>query len=468
MKRYAIYSALLMALPLAAGAQTGQTSLANEGIAVENVKVERANDMLMLDVDLNMTQLDIPSNMRFVFTPLVGNDGQSRTMPQIVVNGRRADISYQRGGYKDFSGDVTVVRRKNNTNQTVHYHAAVPYEQWMANSDVAIAEDLCGCNKVIDQDKTVLRRLRKPVMPYLHPHAEAIKIRKESGSAYIDFPVNKITLYPEYRNNPVELQKIVGTINRVKEDKYTTITHVDIHGYASPESPYSHNAYLAENRAKTLKNHVRDLVALHDTIFSTSSTPEDWAGLRKKVADSDIDNREAILALIDDQSLAPDDKEQKIKQAYPKQYRYMLDNWYPALRHSDYVVTYAIRPLSMEEAKDLLKTKPQYLSLEEMFLVAQTYEPGSVEFNNVMETAAQIYPDNPVANINAACSRMENSDFAGARHYLDRAGNGADALHARGVMAILEGKAEEGRTLLQQAKDAGAEGAAENLNLLGN
>lgn len=308
--------------------------------------------------------------------------------------------------------------------------------------------------------------MRTPFMPYMRPEAEARKVRHEQGRAFIDFPVDKITLYPDYRNNPRELDKIVSTINLVKNDKNTSITNVEIHGYASPESPYEHNAYLAENRAKTLKDYVRKLVNLDDKTFSVTSTPEDWEGLREYVAKSNLDNRDAILKLIDNTTLDPDAKEWKIKSTYPADYRVMLDSWYPALRHSDYVVSYSVRPFSVEEAKEIMKTKPQQLSLEEMFMVAQTYEPGSHEFNEIMETAVRMYPDNPTANINAACTRLQYGDIEGAKRYLDKAGNMPQAIHARGVIAMLEGKTEEARLLLNQAKQAGAENVDKNLQII--
>ena len=81
----------------------------------------------------------------------------------------------------------------------------------------------------------------------------------------------------------------------------------------------------------------------------------------------------------------------------PASYRYILDNIYPRLRHSDYTVTYTVRPFSIEEAKEILKTKPQQLSLQEMFLVAQTYEPGSPEFNEVFDIAVRLFPDDETA-----------------------------------------------------------------------
>ena len=47
------------------------------------------------------------------------------------------------------------------------------------------------------------------------------------------------------------------------------------------------------------------------------------------MAASNIDNKEAILALIDS-DMQPDAKEAKIKRTYPKEYRFMLQEYYPA------------------------------------------------------------------------------------------------------------------------------------------
>lgn len=455
-----------MAAPLALQAQSAEPKLAGRTVAVENIKVENTNQTMVVDLDLNMDSLKLAADMRLVFTPIITNNTEERRMPQIVVNGRRQHISYQRRGYKDFPADVVVVRRKNNTEQTLHYSAVLPYEAWMKNANVIVAEDLCGCGNVKDQNTVELKRLRTPFMPYMRPEAEAQKVRHEEGRAFIDFPVDKITLYPEYRENPRELEKIINTINLVKNDKNTTIKHIEIHGYASPESPYEHNAYLAENRAKTLKDYVCKLVNIDDKIFSVASTPEDWEGLRKYVVESQLDNKEAILQLIDNTSLDVDAKEWKIKSTYPADYSFMLGTWYPALRHSDYVITYSVRPFTVEEAKEVLKTKPQQLSLEEMYMVAQTYEPGSVEFNEVMETAVRMYPNDPTANINAACTRMENGDLQGAKRYLSKVGDSPQALHAKGVMAMLEGDIAQARELFNRAKAGGAQGVDDNLRIL--
>lgn len=455
---------LAAASPLCA--QTAGPRVANNAIAIENKKVEKTGDNLVVGMTLNMDELRLKANNRLVFTPIVKAEGNEKRLPQIVVNGRRQDISYRRSGSKGFADGTMSVRRKNGTQQNIDYKAVVEYEEWMKNSDVVIAEDLCGCGDVKEQNQTVINRMRTPLMPYMRPAAEAQKARTEQGRAFIDFPVNKTTLYPDYRNNPRELDKIVSTIKLVSDDRNVSITGIEIHGYASPESPYQHNANLASGRAATLKEHVRKLVHLDNSLFTVSSTPEDWDGLREAVEGSNLENKNEILAIIDDSSLEPDAREWRIKTRYADDYKLMLANYYPALRHSDYTVRYTVRPFSAEEAKEVMKTKPQQLSLEEMFLVAQTYEPGSAEFNEVMETAVRMYPGNATANINAACSRMEAGDYAAAERYLNKAGSSAEADHARGVLEVLKGNASAAETLLRKAAQGGAQGAQRNLDLL--
>lgn len=441
--------------------------LADKAIRIESMRVAQSGNQLLVNMELNMDSLQLSANDRYVFTPLVVGRSNNVELPAIVLNGRKQDITYRRNGYRKYGPEAVSVRRKNKTAQTVHYSATVPYESWMENVNVEVIEDYCGCGDVLNQNVALVHRLRTPYMPYLRPQAEAQKERYEEGRAFVDFPVDKITLYPDYRENPRELNKIIQTINLVKEDKNTTITGISIHGFASPESPYEHNTYLAENRARTLKDYVRKLLHLEDRIFSVEFTPEDWDGLRKYVAESALEHKTEILAMIDDTKLNPDAKEWKIKSTYPEDYRFMLKTWYPALRHSDYVVTYRVRPFSVEEAKEILKTKPQQLSLEEMFLVAQTYEAGSPEFNDVMETAARMFPNDETANINAACARMEVGDLKGARLYLDKTGDSPDALHAKGVLELLEGNSNKASELFNKAKSSGnPKNIDENIQIL--
>lgn len=174
------------------------------------------------------------------------------------------------------------------------------------------------------------------------------------------------------------------------------------------------------------------LYTLNCKLFTYQATPEDWEGFKKKIQASHLADKKAILEIANS-SLAPDDKDLKIRKLHPASYRYILDHIYPRLRHSDYTVTYTVRPFSIEEAKEILKTKPQQLSLQEMFLVAQTYEPGSPEFNEVFDIAVRLFPDNETANLNAACTDLQKGDLTSAEKHLAKAGNSKEAERVRDV-----------------------------------
>ena len=139
---------------------------------------------------------------------------------------------------------------------------------------------------------------------------------------------------------------------------------------------------------------------------------------------------------------------------------------FPSLRRSEYRVDYTVREFSAEEGRNIIKSHPEQLSLSEMFAVANTYQVGSEDYNNVFETAVKMFPNDPVANLNAANIALQNKDLDSASKYLSKAGNSSEAIHARGVLNLMEGNLSEAKTLLEQAKNAGVKEASANLEEL--
>ena len=466
---YLLYAAFLMAPATALAQNCQEVKLASDKIKVSNVQVAQQNNALSVSMNLNLDSLYLPSNLQLVYTPVFKTRQGDIKLPEIVINGRRQQIMFERGVGKkqlNLSPEALVVRRTNKKVQTVNYSASIPLSGQVKNYDLNMHEDLCGCGNMEEGNDFNLRHRRQPQAVFVRPAVEAVKVRHLDKRAYIDFPVNRIELHADYRRNPAQLDSIVRTINALKDDKNLEVSAINIHGYASPESPYSHNDYLAKNRAKTLTDYVRRMVALPTQLFTVSSTAEDWDGLRNYLKDSNLEHKSEILAIANDEKMDPDAREQKIKKLYPSEYRFMLDTWYPALRHSDYHITYKVKPFDVAEAKEIIKTKPQQLSQEEMFLVAQTYEPGSKEFNDVMEIAVRMFPENETANLNAANTRLNAGDADGAKFYLDKAGNSPEALNARGVYESLKGNDQQARHYFALAAKAGVKAAQENLENL--
>ena len=440
------------------------------GVSVENFNMNRNGKYLTVTMDIDLSELDVNSNRAVLLTPRLANGTDSLDLPSIGIYGHRRYYYYIRNGISTISGDTEKSFKASDKPELLGYDNHIPYEKWMDGATLKFHRSDWGCcQEILAEYEGLLGRHREAFFPelvFVQPKAEVMKSRSLSGSAYIDFPVDRTEIYPDYRRNTVELGKIQATIDSVRNDKDITITSVWLKGFASPESPYKHNTDLAIGRTAALKKHIGQLYHFADSIIRTDYEPEDWAGLRRYVERSNIDHRTEILAMIDS-DMEPDAKEAKIKRTYPQEYRFMLQNFYPALRHTDYRIDYTIRTFSeADEIRRIMEERPQKLSLNEFYLVAGKYEPGTDEFTDVFETAVRMFPNDEVANLNAANAAIRRDDFAAARRYLNKAGDSAEAVYARGALAVREDDIDTARRYLTKAKEMGLEKAAFTLKEL--
>ena len=420
---------------------------------------------LNVDIEIDFTRLNIKTTQVVVLTPVIINNDRSQELNSIAIYGRNRRIYYKRNEDIRPTSAEDVVLTPSQARDVVSYNTSVHFADWMDGCRVELMRNdygCCGEPAMVGRRELVDRFPIEPYIPellYLRPQHEVVKTRQINGSAFVDFPVSQTVIYPTYRNNIVELAKITGTIDSVKRDQDITIKSITIKGYASPESPYDHNARLAEGRTEALKAYVEGLYNFDSGLITTAFEPEDWAGLESYVAASEIENKDAILEIISNNE-TPDRKEWIIKSNYPNEYRYLLDNCYPALRRSDYTVYYTVRKYSdPAEIESIMATAPQKLSLEEFYILAQTYEPGSAELDELWEVAVRMYPNDEIANFNAANSAMNKGDYERAARYLSKAGNRPEVDYSLGCIEVLKEQYEASLDYLYKAKEAGIEEA---------
>lgn len=455
MKKTIIYIGFLLAFAGTAQAQEGLKGR----ITVNDVSLSVAGDSLRVQMDMDFSALHLPANRSVSLLPSLRMDTAIVRLPGVDVMGRRQYIQWQRNTGR--SAMTQVIRRYNGTTQHLHYQTAVPIAERPGLVQVYLDEDSCGCLREVLADRNRLLAEQDftpavftPHFVYVSPQAETRKTRNEQGAAYIDFPVNQTDIRPAYRDNQTELAKIENTINRIKDDADVSITRITIKGYASPEGSYANNRRLAEGRTRSLVDYLKKEYPLDAGLFQLDYEAEDWAGLRDFIAKSSLKEKEALLELVDSDVHA-DAKERRLRTDYPEAYRTLLHDCFPALRHTDYVVEYTVRGFDVEEARQLIGKEPQKLSLQEMYAVAQTYEVGSEEYKEVFETAVRLFPDDEVANLNAANAAMQRNDLTGASRYLDKAGKSVQAEYARGVLAAIKKEYAAACVHLEKAKAGG-------------
>lgn len=468
MKKICYMTIALLGIGMVAVAQSQKQTIV-KGVSVENWKMERNGEYLVVDLTLGLDSLNVDRNRAVLLTPRLVNDTDSLDLQSVGVYGRRRYYFYVRNGESMLAQDEKSFKASEKPD-SIECHNIVSYADWMNGANLLLHRSDYGCcNTLIAEQEGLLGSHREAFFPdlvYVRPQGKISKTRDIKGSAFIDFPVDKTVIYPEYRRNTAELGKIQSTIDSVRGDKDITITSVWLKGFASPESPYSHNKDLAIGRTEALKRYIQQLYKFEDGIISTDYEPEDWAGLRKYVENSNLDHRAEILDLIDS-DLEPDAKEAKIKRAYPEDYRFLLTNCYPALRHTDYRIFYTICTYSdVEEIKRIMRERPQKLDLNEFYLVAQEYEPGTAEFTEVFETAVRMFPTDSIANLNAANAAMRRGDLESAERYLAKAGNSPEAIYAHGALAIRKEDYDAARVYLDKAKTLGLKQAEITLEQL--
>nr|WP_229801200.1 DUF3868 domain-containing protein [Parabacteroides faecis] len=459
---------------MTAGLLLSAVTAGAQEIVVKDKIVEKAGSALVMGMTLDLSQIRLAGNRSIVCTPVIVRGDSIRPLAPVIINGRSRHILYERTGRNRQENQEIELRRRNGKEQTVDYQVRTPYASWMNNAEVALVTDECGCGwEAMQSNRSPLFaiQLEKPIMTpflcYQTPKMETVKARAKEGSAFLDFPVGKTTIAPDYRDNRAELAKIRETVESVRNDPYATITEVYIKGFASPEGSYKSNSYLAENRAKALSDYVKGLYHFDRATFTVDFEPEDWDGLAAHIETSGLADKAELLDIIRaDQPADLDQKEWKLKTlnggaSYPA----ILRDIYPSLRHSDYAVKYTIRNFSVEEAKELIYTDPKQLSLDEMFRVAQTYEPGSDQYNEVFEIAVRMYPDDPVSNLNAANTAIGNKQLAQAKRYLSKAADSPEKQLAEASIVMLEGDLDRAEQLLDRLKGTPSVSEAVEKNL---
>jgi len=298
---------------------------------------------------------------------------------------------------------------------------------------------------------------------YLIPAVESTKERSYVGEAFLDFAAGQTTINLTYKNNTKEVEKLDALVGALQNDPYATIEAISIIGYASPEGIYHTNMTLSQKRATALKNLFQTRYGFAGKLFTVESKGEDWETLDNLVAASTMSDKDEILQIIRSVGIF-DGREKKLMDLNGgNPYREMKANLFPQLRRTEYHLHYTVEPFTIDRGKEVFQTKPGNLSLNEMFLIADTYKPGTDEFNQLFETAARLFPEDDTANLNAAASALARKDVISAQYYLKKTKVHTAAYYNNlGICFGLQGEYAQAAEAFDKAIAAGSKEAIAN------
>ena len=109
---------------------------------------------------------------------------------------------------------------------------------------------------------------------------------------------------------------------------------------------------------------------------------------------------------------------------------------------------------------------PQKLSLNEIYVVANSLDPASDEYREAFELAVRMYPHDAIANTNMAAIALQRDELAPAETYLNKAGDSPKATYLRGILAAKQARYTDAVSLLESARTQGIDEAANALQQL--
>lgn len=462
---------------------------------VRRLTTRVANDSLYIEFWLDVTPYRVTPARSFTFTPMLRGVDFLRELPPVVLTGARRYRFDRREEHLTADAVplkpyIRYVGRKASSTDSVFCSYVLPYEEAMERASLVLMRESKNCCELqllgIDQvagnvmrpdevklDKKDAGQLGNgdcmpcvpciPMVSYLPPKLERVKRRWKEAVIRIDYPVNRYDVHPDYLNNARELQKLDSLM---PAGDLAVVRSINIHGYASPEGPYMNNEMLASNRALGFADYMKAKYGLPASLFKVEWTPEDWDGLVKMLEADRPPRYREVLDIIRTHGIFDGRERLVMELDGGRVYNRMKQEQLMLLRRIVVKADYDVRDVTIEETARLLHTDPSMLSLQEMYRLAWVYGPGTDGYREVYEIAARQYPDDPVANINAASAMIMSGDFKAAHRYLDHLKEDYRAWNNLGVLAMMEGNREEAERWFRKALDVEPVRALENLGKL--
>lgn len=461
MKRYIV---LVLSLLFTADLWAGVP----ERVTVGNTKVRKVNETVEVSFDVHIDKLN--RNYQVVLTPELYNGPDRQALEPIILTGKRRnlyDIRNRVAGDKGY-----IIER--GTPKTIRYFRTAPYRDWMSTVSLSLGQVVTGCcsderrpGRTLAEDRLLYYEIvpafnREPLAyrltelekyslenPFLHPvedypnRYDILFNERDKGTAVVQFKVGSHVIDMNIPGNRELLDAVGKAFRLIIDDPNASLKQVVIAGYASPEGTLAFNTALAQRRAESFKNYLLDNLDMprDEGLFELYNGSEDWEGLRRLVAASDMDYRQEVLEIIDAYTMEQEERKTKLKQlAGGGPYAYMLANFYPSLRNAGYLQVYY----------DIDRTAS--------VATAVTDESGRTTW---------IDPNSPenigVTLINRAMQHMAEGNFDAALQELESQRDNPAAFNYIGVCYMTRGDYEQAEAFLRLAEANGDPYAPVNL-----
>lgn len=340
-------------------------AVANSGaqsVQITDVEFAQTDSEITVKFTLQAGQKAAKGDYTLVVLPLLKNDEDSTTLPEIAILGKRARIAEARNRLateQNGRNDALTIRNGGK----LWYTATIPYQEWMQSAQLVFNGIAVGCCSVKEvkigtiveftapdvQEMPTTGDLLSHRFPFLSSIAfthsptdmESFINHNREGALMVYFVQGGRVIDRAYKNNNETLVKLVSVVRAIESSPDTRIAHIVIAGFASPEGSLPFNEQLAWDRGIALSRFVAQHTSLPANKIYVYGGSVDWAGLREIVDASDMYEKRSIIDIIDAPEWNKGERLHRLMRLSDGQpYRYMLTHFFPLLRNAAYVKVY--------------------------------------------------------------------------------------------------------------------------------
>ncbi len=392
-------------------------------------------------------------NAKLELTPVLKYEGRELVLPSKVFQGEKVTenntvINSDLGGV--YSHDFKFEYKPEMMKSTMELRMTLYYK----DKKVPFGLDY-KLGEGVNETQNLVDLLAAPAwMPHNY-----VRTRDEQKNAQFNYRMTSAEIVSkEYTEDDIkEFQKALKELNA---DERAKLQGFSVKAYASPDGPVALNDNLSKGRGRSSKSWLQEQIIKNklkvevDAISLDAAT--DWEGFKKSLEESNIEDKDMMLRVLAMYS-DPDVRNREMH-SLPKIFHEVAERILPKLRRSEMVANYKFEGRSGEEIlKEVADGKLLDLPENEAYYAAEIEKDMSKRESMYKELAGKY--NNLRGYNNLACIYLLQGKFADAREQLNKAQALDDknpfVLNNLGVLAMVDGNAEEAEKYFVRATDAG-------------
>ena len=459
-KLYLALTAVAAGLALTSCSKMG--ALSSDNFSVTPNPVETVGDQVPATINGRFPEKYMKKKATVKVTPVLKySAGETASTPANFqgekVVGNDQTIAYRVGGNYTMKANYQYAPEMLKSELYLQFEAKKGKKTYNV-PEVKVADGIIATSTLVNQT------IKSTVPAYA---ADAYQhIIKQKEEANIKFLIQQAKIRTSELKS-VSVQKFIETLQEIKKDqKRKALDNIEVSAYASPDGGLNLNTKLAKNREDNTAAYVKKTMKNTgiEGNLNTKYTAEDWEGFQKLVAESNIQDKEVILRVLN-MYQDPEEREAQIRNisaAFTELAKVIL----PELRRARISLNYDLIGRSDNEIMQQFKADAKELSIEEL-LYAATLTDKVAEKKEIFKKTTELYPNDYRAFNNLAVIAIQEGNYDAAQKNVEKAlkinANAAEANVNAGLIALINNNKETAKNYL-------AKGSANEVanNVLGN